>query len=74
MSQRVRLSRSRAAAKPCANSDSARTNLCHAVRSGYPFFEPSTPCKHDADDEQDDDDNDDKDENSDEDSDEQDVE
>ena len=54
-----------------ANSDSARTNLCPAVRSGYPYFEPSTPWKHDGEEEEDDDDNDDKRQHSDSDSDEE---
>ena len=55
MSRRVRPNRSRAAAKPC-HELRLRTLLCSAIRSGYPFFEPSTPYKHDENDDDDDDD------------------
>ncbi len=74
MSRRVRLNRPRAAAKPC-HELRLRTLLCSAIRSGYPFFEPSTPYKHDEndddDDKGDDEDNDDKAEDDDDDSDEE---
>ena len=45
------------------NYDCAHTLLCSAIRSGYPFFEPSTPYKHDEDDDDDDDKGDDDDNN-----------
>ena len=55
------------------NYDCAHTLLCSAIRSGYPFFEPSTPYKQDEDDDDDDkgedDDDDDKGEDDDDDSD-----
>ena len=47
------------------NYDCAHTLLCSAIRSGYPFFEPSTPYKHDEDDDDDDDDKGDDDDNND---------
>ena len=60
------------------NYDCAHTLLCSAIRSGYPFFEPSTPYKPEDDDDDDDDDdkgddedNDDKAEDDDDDSDEE---
>ena len=57
------------------NYDCAHTLLCSAIRSGYPFFEPSTPYKQDEDDDDDDkgedDDDDDKGEDDDDDSDEE---
>ena len=43
------------------NYDCAHTLLCSAIRSGYPFFEPSTPYKHDENDDDDDDKGDDED-------------
>ena len=59
------------------NYDCAHTLLCSAIRSGYPFFEPSTPYKHDETDDDDDvdkgddEDNDEKGEDDDDDSDEE---
>ena len=58
------------------NYDCAHTLLCSAIRSGYPFFEPSTPYKHDENDDDDvdkgdDEDNDEKGEDDDDDSDEE---
>ena len=47
------------------NYDCAHTLLCSAIRSGYPFFEPSTPYRHDEDDDDDDDDKGDDDDNDD---------